>query len=298
MSQRYRDYRDLDGILLLNKPIDMSSNFVLQKVRHLFRAKKAGHTGALDPIATGMLPICFGEATKFSQFLLDADKAYRVTAMLGSKTTTSDRVGDVLVTAEVPDYTLDEIESALSQFRGSILQTPSMYSALKHQGQPLYRLARQGKSVERPARPVTISQLTLLSRTETTLELEVHCSKGTYIRNLVEDLGEVLGCHAHVHTLHRLFVSPFQSEVMHTFDSLSDQTTILPLDFALPHLPAITLTQEAATKLIQGQSVSVPMPQTLGLTRVYDPEQQFLGTAELQDSGILSPKRLIKRRDE
>jgi len=189
-------YRQVDGILLLDKPLNASSNQALQVVKKLYHARKAGHTGSLDPLATGMLPICFGEATKFSKFLLNANKVYQCTARLGVSTETGDSEGEVIRTSEVPSLTAAEIETVLEKFRGDIQQIPSMYSAIKYQGQPLYKLARQGKTVERQARDIKMYELTCLNYHETELELHIHCSKGTYVRTLVEDIGNALGCGA------------------------------------------------------------------------------------------------------
>jgi len=200
-------WRPVDGIVLLDKPIGLSSNQALQRVRRLFRAARAGHTGALDPLATGMLPLCLGEATKFSQFLLDADKRYITCIQLGKGTTTGDREGDVLTDLPVPELTDEALESVLNRFRGEIEQIPPMYSALKHEGKPLYEYARQGIVIERKRRQVTIADLTLVSRTADTLTLDIRCSKGTYIRTVGEDIGEMLGCGAHLHSLHRVLHS-------------------------------------------------------------------------------------------
>src|SRR3990167_10000985 len=205
---------DINGILLLDKPLGLSSNSALQKVKNLFQAKKAGHTGSLDPLATGLLPICFGEATKFSQYWLDSDKTYRVRAKLGVRTTTSDAEGDIVFQSEVPHFTLADIEKQMAIFRGDIQQVPSMYSALKHEGQPLYKLARRGIEIERPARPITIYRFDLLRYANEALEMEVHCSKGTYIRTLIDDLGQALGVGAHVIALHRIQVGLFTASRM------------------------------------------------------------------------------------
>ena len=213
MSKPRKRGRDIHGVFLLDKPQGMSSNDIMQKVKRIFQANKAGHTGALDPLATGMLPICLGEATKFSQFLLDADKRYLVTAKLGERTDTSDAEGQIVETREVKVKT-PEILTALEQFRGDILQVPTMFSALKHNGKPLYEYARQGITVEREARPITIFELNFIEYNAPYLTLEVHCSKGTYIRTLVDDLGEALGCGAHVTMLRRTAVADYPTEKM------------------------------------------------------------------------------------
>lgn len=295
MNERYRLTRDLDGILLLNKPANITSNLALQKVKHALGARKAGHTGSLDPIATGMLPICLGEATKFSQFLLEADKAYRVTAKLGVKTTTSDREGDVIATAPVPEFSSETIETALNVFRGPILQVPSMYSALKHEGQPLYRFARKGIEIERPARPVTIYEFTLLERRGDEWDLDVRCSKGTYIRNLVEDLGEHLGCHAHVTALHRRFVSPFDESSMQNLETIGPDSPLLSLELALHALPTLNLESQQAERLTNGQAIAADPSDYEGIVTLYNDQGQFLGIGNLQKQGHLTPKRLLKR---
>src|SRR5579862_9142002 len=214
--------RQIHGILLLDKPLGMTSNAALQKVKRLFNAKKAGHTGSLDPLATGMLPICFGEATKFSQFLLESDKCYQVEAKLGVKTRTGDAEGEVIAVKPVMDLTCERLEAVLSQFVGQIQQIPPMYSALKIQGKPLYELARQGIEIPREARSVQIYRLQLIDFQAETLKFEVQCSKGTYVRTLVEDIGELLGCGAHVSALRRTVVLPYNEIKMYTLDALEE----------------------------------------------------------------------------
>ena len=295
MNERYRQYRDLNGILLLDKPIHLTSNMALQKVKHLVMARKAGHTGSLDPLATGMLPICFGEATKFSQYLLEADKAYRVTAKLGIKTTTSDAEGSIVATAMVPEFSTDSLETVFNQFRGNILQVPSMFSALKHEGQPLYKLARQGIEIERPARPVTIHELRMLEQLPDELVLEVRCSKGTYIRNLVEDIGDVLGCLAHVSALRRLYVEPFSSAPMIHLEDITPETRILPVEEALKTLPIVRLAPESAFFVRNGQSVTVNNEDYQGVVTLYDDVGRFLGVGDLLEGGRVMPKRLLKK---
>lgn len=225
--------RSLDGVLLLDKPSGISSNQALQRVKWLFSAAKAGHTGSLDPLATGMLPICFGRATKLSQILLNDDKTYQVVAQLGVRTTTSDLEGEVVVERPVPDYDHATLNAVLENFRGNIQQIPSMFSALKYQGQPLYKLARKGITIERPARSISIYQLNILSYQCQQLTLQVRCSKGTYIRTLVDDLGERLGCGAHVLKLRRISVNRFRQHQMHTLPVLqaaADASDIVALD--------------------------------------------------------------------
>lgn len=293
--------RALSGILLLDKPTGMSSNAILQTMKRLFQAKKAGHTGSLDPLATGMLPICFGEATKFSQFLLEADKTYRVRAQLGVRTDTSDSEGEVVETRDVPALTTAHIEKALEPFRGESQQIPSMYSALKYQGKPLYKYAREGVSVPRTSRPIHVYALTLIAFEEDVLELEIHCSKGTYVRTIVDDLGEALGCGAHVIALRRLSVSGFEAERMVTVDTLNALADdlpaldhlLLPITEAVSHLPALTLSESAAFYLMQGQAVQVPQAPTSGWVSVSRNNGEFLGMGEINEAGLVAPKRLI-----
>ena len=246
-----KNARAVNGILLLDKPLDVSSNGILQRVRWLYQAQKAGHTGALDPMASGLLPLCFGEATKFSQFLLDTDKTYRVRACFGVRTSTSDE-GEVISEKPV-NFTDAELEQALKTFRGDILQVPTMFSALKYQGQPLYKYARQGITIEREARPICIFRFALQQRQGNFADFIVHCSKGTYIRTLIDDLGELLGCGAHVSALHRTQVGPFTAEQMvqperlaelaETCHRLADfsalDALLLPLDAGIVSMPAI-----------------------------------------------------------
>jgi tRNA pseudouridine55 synthase len=293
---------NIDGILLLDKAIHISSNGALQQVKRLFNAKKAGHTGSLDPLASGMLPICFGEATKFSQFLLDADKRYVVTAKLGEKTSTSDAEGEIISTRPVPHLSPAQLEQALAKFRGAIEQVPSMYSAIKHQGQPLYKLARQGIEIDRPARPVMIHELTLQSATPDTLTLFVHCSKGTYVRNLIEDLGEYVGCGAHVAALHRSTVDPYQESQMVSFETLETIASqqglsalmplLLPISTLVKDYPKLLLTETTAFYLTQGQAVIVPKAPTEGFVSLYTSEK-FLGIGEILDDGKIAPRRLV-----
>ncbi len=221
MVRPCRPGRDINGVLLLDKPSGISSNDALQKVKRIFSANKAGHTGALDPLATGMLPVCLGEATKFSQFLLESDKHYHVIACLGQRTDTSDAQGRV-VSERAICFTQAQLDAALEIFRGDSLQIPSMYSALKYQGRPLYEYARQGIEVDRPARNIHIYKLQFIRWAGQILELEIHCSKGTYIRTIIDDLGELLGCGAHVTFLRRLQVATYPGEMMVTLTQLDE----------------------------------------------------------------------------
>ncbi len=303
MGRPRKKSRDVHGVFLLDKPQGMSSNDIMQKVKRLFQANKAGHTGALDPLATGMLPICLGEATKFSQFLLDSDKRYFVTAKLGERTDTSDAEGQVVETREV-NVLEGDILAALPQFRGDILQVPTMFSALKHNGKPLYEYARQGITVEREARPITIFELKFVEYQAPYLSLEVHCSKGTYIRTLVDDLGEVLGCGAHVSVLRRLAVGDYPVEEMmpieelqllaESFPQQELDRLLLPMDTAVASLAALNLT-ESQTKAVKfGQRVKFENgEQVYGLVRLFSNTQQFLGVAEITADNVIRPNRMV-----
>ena len=290
---------DINGIVLLNKPQGLSSNALLQQVKRLFNAKKAGHTGSLDPLATGMLPICFGEATKFCQYLLDADKTYIATGLLGVKTNTADALGEVIEKAPPFAITKNELLAVLSQFNGKIKQIPSMFSALKHKGQPLYKLAREGKTIERAAREVSIYALELFAFDGQYFEIKVSCSKGTYIRNLVEDIGDTLGVGAHVTQLHRTSTAGFSSEQMHTLLELQEKTVVelnqclLPVDSAIQKLPSLSLTSQQLLSLRQGKRIMGIAFQTIGSVRLYNEEGEFVGLGELMESGELSVKRLL-----
>ena len=300
MSRPRKRGRDIDGVFLLDKPQGMSSNDIMQKVKRVFQANKAGHTGALDPLATGMLPICLGEATKFSQFLLDADKRYVVTAKLGERTDTSDAEGQVVETRPVNVET-SQILTALEQFRGDILQVPTMFSALKHNGKPLYEYARAGITVEREARPITIFEINFIEYQAPSLTLEVHCSKGTYIRTLVDDLGEVLGCGAHVTVLRRTAVADYPTEKMMTWDALQALAEqgdlaqhLLPIDTAVSKLPALKLNAEQSKGIGFGQRVKFANEAKLrGQVRLFSDKNIFLGVALIDDNNVIRPQRLI-----
>ncbi|SRR5579883_2626154 len=295
--------RHIHGILLLDKPPGMTSNGALQRVKRLFNAKKAGHTGSLDPIATGMLPICFGEATKFSQFLLESNKSYRVTMKLGEQTTTGDREGEIIAKQPVMDVNPERIEIILSRFRGEIEQVPPMYSALKYQGQPLYELARKGIEVERKPRKVMIFSLKLEQLEDDQCVLFVHCSKGTYVRTLVEDIGRLLGCGAHVIELRRLMVSPYENAVMYTlpaleaimesisFDGLS--ASLLPVETAVQVFPMLKLSTSAAFYLRTGQAVRAAVSLDSPLVRLVAEDGKFLGMGEMMADGRVKPLRLV-----
>ena len=295
--------RSIDGILIFDKPLGMSSNQALQKVRWLFNANKGGHTGSLDPLASGVLPLCLGEATKFSQYLLDADKAYITEARLGMTTTTGDAEGDVLEMKPV-NISLADVEANLAQFTGDIEQIPPMYSALKHEGQPLYKLARAGETVERKPRAVTISVLKILGLEGDRLQLEVHCSKGTYIRTLVEDLGAALGCGAHVASLRRTVAGPFdlsQSVTLEALEALhaeggaeSLDHLLLPMDSGLQDWPILELTEQTAYYLNHGQAVRVPGSPAFCKVRLRDASGRFLGIGEMTEDARVAPKRLLR----
>ena len=290
-------YRHLSGVFLLNKPLGLSSNCALQKVRRLFNAQKAGHTGALDPLATGLLPICLGEATKFSHYLLDSTKRYQTTVKLGQTTTTGDAEGEILQQRETPALTAERIEQVLAQFRGDIQQVPPMYSALKRDGRPLYELARQGIEIERQARPVSIYQLTLLDFTQDRLVLEVTCSKGTYIRVLGEDIGEALGCGGHLIHLHRTQTGHFELIPSYTLEYLETLTSperdalLLSVYAPVEHLPRVQLPEGREKYFGNGQESNIEHDAAAEVL-VFDGDR-CLGLAEITDQKRLVPKRLL-----
>lgn len=297
-----RDRRSISGVLLLDKPVGWTSNAALQAVKRLYRANKAGHTGSLDPLASGLLPLCLGEATKLSGLLLNADKTYRFTCRLGATTTTGDADGEIVLTRPVGGLSRARVEDALQHFRGAIRQVPPMYSALKRGGQPLYKLARQGLEVEREPREVTIHELRLLRLDEAELECELRCSKGTYVRTLAVDLGEVLGCGAHVVALRRTAVEPYDATRMVTLETLRERATedlaaldvlLLPPDSAVAQWPAVRVGGDAAFYLRQGQPVLVPRAPTQGWVRLYQDDERFLGLGEILDDGRVAPRRLL-----
>lgn len=296
--------RHLDGFLLLDKPLEASSNQALQFVKRLFEAKKAGHTGSLDPLATGMLPICFGRATKFAGYLLDSDKCYRTTAKLGVKMTTGDAEGEVLETRSVP--VLDDVmlEAAIAPFRGRISQIPPMYSALKHKGQPLYKLARQGITIEREPREVVIHSLDVLSVKADEIELLIRCTKGTYVRTLVEDIGEALGCGAHVSALRRDSVSPYENQPMYTRQTLEAikaeesfaglDRLILPIESALHHFPVHKVTTADKFYLKLGKPITLTEKEEAepGFVRMFV-GAEFIGLGEVENRQ-LSAKKIVE----
>lgn len=302
MSRRRKDRRSVHGIVLLDKPLGLSSNQALQKVKHLFNAAKAGHTGSLDPLATGLLPLCLGEATKVSSYLLDSNKYYETVAQLGARSTTGDAEGDKFDQRPVPELGDDEIEAVLARFRGEIDQIPPMFSALKKDGRRLYELARKGEEVVREPRRVTIFELELTGREDDRLSLRVGCSKGTYIRSLVEDIGEALGCGAYVDYLRRTGVSPYLEPEMYTLESLEAlaeqgqealDASLIPIDTALAHIPAIHLDDDRAQKLAMGQVVQADILPDGDLFRLYQGEDHFLGLGKPTEDGQIAPKRLV-----
>ncbi|NIR32093.1 MAG: tRNA pseudouridine(55) synthase TruB [Gammaproteobacteria bacterium] len=302
MGRRRRKGRDVQGIILLDKPTGMGSNEALQVVKRRFGAKKAGHTGSLDRQASGLLPICLGEATKISSFLLNASKRYCATFRLGVRTTTGDAEGEVVQTRTPRDITPARVERVLEQFRGSVEQVPPMYSAIKHQGQRLYKLAHQGVVVEREPRTVHIHELRLLNLAEDALEVEVYCSKGTYIRTLAEDIGEALGCGGHVASLRRTGAGPFDDSRMVTLEMLEGRARegfealddlLLPMEAAVADWPAVHLPGGVAYYLRKGQPVIVPHAPTRGWVRIYTEQRKFLGVGEVLDDGRIAPRRLV-----
>ena len=306
-----RKGRAINGVLLLDKPYDMSSNNALQRVKHIYFAQKAGHTGALDPLATGMLPICLGEGTKFSQFLLDTDKTYQVTAKLGIRTTTSDADGEV-VSEKPVNVSAEQLAIALASFRGTTQQIPSMYSALKYQGQPLYKYAREGIEVPRESRAITVFRLDLLRFEADEVDLDIHVSKGTYIRTIIDDLGELLGCGAHVAHLRRSAVGNYPTEKMvtiATLESLLAQAVaedvapsvyldelLLPMTTACDGIPTVFVDDMSANFLRHGNPVQCSNAPTNGLVQVFigdDVETgEFIGVGEIDDDGLVNPKRI------
>lgn len=294
--------RDVHGILLLDKPTGFTSNAALQIVKRLYQARKAGHTGSLDPLASGLLPLCLGEATKVSGFLLEADKHYRAVCKLGVTTTTADAQGEVCETRPTHGITRAQVERVLAEFSGPIEQIPPMHSALKQQGQPLYKLAHRGISVERAARSVVIHALTLVNHHDDLVELDVQCSKGTYIRTLAEDIGARLGCGAHLAALRRTGVGQFTEAQALTLDSLHEfaqrgpehlDSLLMPMHKALAHWPGVSLSEAAAFYLSQGQSVFVPHSPAPGWVRLFAGEQRFIGIGQVLEDGRVAPKRLL-----
>jgi len=311
MAKR-RKGRAINGVLLLDKPYEMSSNSALQKVKRIYFAQKAGHTGALDPLATGMLPICLGEGTKFSQFLLDTDKTYQVTAKLGIRTTTSDADGDVVSEKQV-NVSNEQLATALASFRGTTQQVPSMYSALKYQGQPLYKYAREGIEVPRESRDITVFRLDLLRFEDDEVDLDIHVSKGTYIRTIVDDLGELLGCGAHVADLRRSSVGNYPTNKMVTMEQLESlleqaqqqdispsellDPLLLPMTTACDGIPEIFIDDMSANFLRHGNPVQAANAPSEGLVQVFIGDDvdsgEFIGVGHIDDNGLVAPKRIV-----
>lgn len=299
--------RQVHGILLLDKPAFISSNAALQKAKRLFNAKKAGHTGSLDPLATGMLPICFGEATKFSQFLLESDKSYYAVAKLGEQTTTGDSEGEVIAKKPVVNIDAARIEAVIQKFIGEIEQIPPMYSAIKFQGKPLYELARLGQSIERKPRKIKIFAMTLHAFANDQVAFHVHCSKGTYIRTLIEDIGNELECGAHVIELRRSKVTPYDNAFMYTLEALEKiaetsgfdglSACLLPVETAVSVFPSVSLSTTAAFYLRMGQSVRTTLPNNSPLFRLITEEGKFIGMGEATSDGRVKPHRMLSMQD-
>lgn len=303
---RRRKGRNVNGIVLLDKPLGITSNRALQIVKRLFNAAKAGHTGSLDPLATGLLPLCLGEATKVSGFLLDADKSYLATMKLGIKTSSADAEGEVIETRPVENYSKKQIKAAVENFIGDIEQIPPMHSALKVDGQPLYKLAHQGKVIERKARSVHIFDIEILHHEADEIDIAVDCSKGTYIRTLAEDIGEKLGCGAHLSALRRTASGPFDLKYSVTLEELERlaekaaeegfadlDNVLMPAEDALENWESVYLSNDAAHYICQGQAVLVPKAPTSGLVRLFSDEKGFLGIGEILDDGRVTPRRLF-----
>ena len=316
MARRRPRGRDVNGIMVLDKPGGMSSNDAVQKAKKLFAARKVGHTGSLDPLATGVLPLCFGEATRLSRYLLESDKKYTTRVIFGVSTDSGDADGKVIRERPVGRLTRAAVDKALDAYRGEIQQVPSMFSAVKHQGQPLYKLARKGIEVERKARSVTVYSIEIGEFAGDELDLDIHCSKGTYVRTIVHELGESLGCGAHVTALRRTMAGPFGESDLVTFEMLGRsgedigegadrkplEAWLQPVSSAVRQWPEVTLTGDAAYYLRQGQPVIVPHAPTEGwvrLAQAASPETsegngaRFLGVGEILDDGRVAPRRLI-----
>ncbi len=296
--------RNIAGIVVLDKPAAMSSNGAVQKAKRLFSAQKVGHTGSLDPLATGVLPLCFGEATKFSQFLLTSDKTYLVRIKLGVCTDTGDSDGEILDTRSADSVTREQVESALASYRGEIDQIPSMFSAIKHNGQPLYKLARQGIEVERESRRIHVYRNDLVEFDGDEIVLDIHCSKGTYVRTIAQELGNDIGCGAHVIALRRTQAGPFGESDMVTFDDMAAakesgclDRVLQPISSAVRTWPEVRLSDNTAYYLRQGQPVLVPHAPTSGWVRLSqtleDDSCRFLGVGEILNDGRVAPRRLV-----
>ena len=301
-NSRRKRGRPVHGILVLDKPAGMSSNAALQEVKRAFSAQKAGHTGSLDPLATGVLPVCLGEATKISQFLLDSDKGYRAKLKFGVETDSGDSDGEIIARHDVTGLAQSQVEKMLTRFEGEIQQLPPMHSALKHKGTPLYKLARKGEVVEREPRTVTIHDIRLNWLDGDEGEIEVRCSKGTYIRTIATDLGQMLGCGAHITGLRRLQAGVFTETESVTLDrlkALRDEEglqalddLLVPMDRAIEELPKVVMPSITAHCVKHGQSVTVRHLPEQGLVRMYENEH-FIGIGFIDDDGMVAPKRLV-----
>jgi tRNA pseudouridine55 synthase len=295
-------FRNLSGVLILNKDLKVSSNKALQQVRYLYQAAKAGHTGSLDPLATGVLPICFGEATKFASYLLDSDKTYIVTAQLGAISSTGDCEGEISETGKAVDFSDQTLKEVINSFLGKTLQTPSMYSALKHNGQPLYKLARQGIDVPRAAREIFIHYIKILTRTSDTVKFEVRCTKGTYIRNLIEDIGSKLGCGAYVLQLQRIQAGMFSMQQSYTLEQLKQLSLsgitcldqlLLPVKTLLNDMPQMQLNHIDSQHLIHGRSIVIKHSAAEGEFCLVDETNSLLGVGTALNDGRIIPKRML-----
>lgn len=303
MGRKRQKGRSVNGILLLDKAVGMSSNAALQEIKRLFYAKKAGHTGSLDPLASGLLPLCMGEATKLSSFLLDSDKVYEGVCQLGSKTTTGDAEGEIIDTRPIPEFDEASLKTLFHQFMGEIEQIPPMHSAIKKNGQPLYKLAHQGIEVEREPRKVHIYELDYLEHDATSFRFRLRCSKGTYVRTLVEDMGEELGCGAHLIGLRRISVGPFELEHAVTPETIAHiaadegyeglDKLLIPMEQALENWPAIKLSENSTYYVRQGQPVQVAKAPTSGWVRLFANNDRFIGVGQIMDDGRVAPKRLV-----
>jgi len=302
LGKRRNKGRNISGIVVLDKALGVSSNGALQEAKRIYDANKAGHTGSLDPLATGVLPLCFGEATKVSQFLLDSDKKYRARIKLGVRTDSGDSEGNVIFSCGDFQISRAKVEKGLKNFKGEIEQIPPMYSALKVNGVPLYKMARKGETIEREARPVTIYSIELTEFSADEIELEIACSKGTYIRTIADDLGELLGCGAHVTALRRTQAGVFTEDDCVTAQSLKSEKEaagfdqidqhLIPMDEAIADLPEVVLPSITASCIKKGQAVLVRHLPEEGLVRLYE-EEQFIGIGCINDDGMVAPKRLI-----
>ncbi len=307
MGHRRRNQgRDVSGIIVLDKPAGLSSSDAVQRVKKIFAARKVGHTGSLDPLATGVLPLCIGEATKFSQYLLNSDKKYLAKLRLGVATDSGDADGKVIEQHAIDGITRERVDAALTAFRGEIEQVPSMFSAIKHHGTPLYKLARQGIEIEREARRITVYSNTIVDFTGEELTLDVHCSKGTYVRTIAHDLGTALGCGAHVFALRRTMAGPYGEADLVTLETLAEARAggqlddlLRPIASAVEHWPAVALSGAPAFYLKQGQPVLVAHAPTTGWVKLYERDNgdcQFVGVGEILDDGRVAPRRLIVKR--